>query len=269
MPCGTRTIPKPLWCIRNRKMKIYSTLHIGEFHTLHCEDFFVVEQIESDVKMIAVLDGCTMGTESVFSSILFGKILRNIAKKRYYQEFVSKSSKDLKVILKEVLNELFEETKTIKNQLGLDKNELLSTLIIGVINKKTSAAEFLTVGDGLIHYDGNFIEYEQDNTPDYLGYHLNENFENWFDSQEQVLSLKTFHDLAICTDGIFTFKNLENSESQKDESQLITHLLVEQEHSQHENMLDRKVRFIKDQWKHTVTDDLAIIRIITTPQHGI
>ena len=242
-----------------REMKIYSTLHIGEFHTLHCEDFLVIEQIESEVKMIAVLDGCTMGTESVFSSILFGKILRNIAKKRYYQEFHSKSSKDLKYILKEVLQELFEETKTIKNQIGLDRNELLSTLIIGIINEKTSVAEFLTVGDRLIHHDGNLIEYEQDNTPDYLGYHLSKNFNDWYDEQ----------DLAICTDGIFTFKNLENSELHRSESEIISYLLLDPEHSQHENMLDRKVRFVRDQWKHSVTDDLAIIRIITTPQQGV
>ena len=64
-------------------MKRYKTLHIGEFHTNHCEDFFVDEQIATDERLIAVLDGCTMGTESVFASILYGKILRNISKKKF------------------------------------------------------------------------------------------------------------------------------------------------------------------------------------------
>ena len=66
-------------------MKVYKTLHIGEFHTNHCEDFLIHEQIGANQILIAVLDGCTMGTESVFASILFGKVLRNIAKKKFYE----------------------------------------------------------------------------------------------------------------------------------------------------------------------------------------
>lgn len=77
-------------------MKIYKTLHIGEFHTNHCEDFLIEEQIGTNEKLLAVLDGCTMGTESVFASILFGKILRNIAKNKFYEEFVTDNSIQLK-----------------------------------------------------------------------------------------------------------------------------------------------------------------------------
>jgi len=106
-------------------MKIYKTLNIGDFHTNHCEDFLVDEQIATNEKLIAVLDGCTMGTESVFASILYGKILRNISKKEFYKEFVTNESLDLKTKLKEVFKQLIEETKSIKSQLGLKTNELL------------------------------------------------------------------------------------------------------------------------------------------------
>jgi len=79
-------------------MKIYSTLTIGEFHTNYCEDFLVIEQITNSEKLIAVLDGCTMGTESVFASMLYGKILRKIAKHFFYEDFVKKdSSSDSKI----------------------------------------------------------------------------------------------------------------------------------------------------------------------------
>ena len=151
-------------------MRIYKTLNIGDFHTNNCEDFLVVEQIATNEKLIAVLDGCTMGTESVFASFLYGKILRNISKKEFYKEFVTNEPIDLKSKLKEVIKQLIDETKSIQSQLGLDRNELLSTLIIGIINTKDSNAEFLTVGDGLICNDGEIIEYEQDDKPDYLGY---------------------------------------------------------------------------------------------------
>ena len=242
-------------------MKIYKTLNIGEFHTNHCEDFLIEEQIATNEKLIAVLDGCTMGTESVFASILFGKILRNIAKKKFYEEFVSDQSLQLKDQLKDVVKLLINETKKLKNQLGLETNELLSTLIIGIIDTKEIKAEFLTVGDGLICADGKLIEYEQDDKPDYLGYHLSDDFEAWFDNQEQIVSISDFKDVSICTDGIFTFKNLENKSKQKSESEIIQHLLIDNEGAEFDNFLDRKVRELRDKWSHLVTDDLAIIRI--------
>ncbi len=250
-------------------MRIYKTLNIGDFHTNNCEDFLVDEQIATNEKLIAVLDGCTMGTESVFASILYGKILRNISKKEFYKEFVTNEPLDLKSKLKEVIKQLIKETKSIKSQLGLDTNELLSTLIIGIINTKESKAEFLAVGDGLICKDGEIIEYEQDDKPDYLGYHLADDFDKWYDSQNQKLSVSSFKDLSICTDGIYTFKNLENKAKQKSEDDIIQHLLIDNENSEFDNFLDRKIRFLKDKWNHTVTDDLAIIRIKTTPQQDI
>ena len=242
-------------------MRIYKTLNIGEFHTNHCEDFLIDEQIGTNEKLIAVLDGCTMGTESVFASILFGKILRNIAKKKFYEEFVTDNSIQLKDKLKEVVKTLIDETKLLKNQLGLETNELLSSLIIGIIETKESKAEFLTIGDGLICKDGELIEYEQDDKPDYLGYHLADDFERWFNNQQQKLTVSGFKDLSICTDGIFTFKNLENKSKQKSENEIIEYLLIDNEGSEFDNFLDRKIRTLKDKWNHLVTDDLAVIRI--------
>lgn len=246
-------------------MKIYSTLQIGVFHTNYCEDFFIHEFIASHQKLIAVLDGCTMGTESVFASILYGKILRNIAKNRYHQEFIIPNTLSLQQTLKSVLQELITETVKSKNQLGLETNELLSTLIVGIIDIKTSAAEFITIGDGLIYKDGIEYEYEQNDKPDYLGYHLSENFEDWYKVQDQKLSISNFTDLSICTDGMYTFKNLKSKANQKTESEIIAYLLSDTQHKEHDNFLDRKIRFLKDQWDHVVMDDLAIIRIINTP----
>jgi hypothetical protein len=242
-------------------MRIYKTLNIGEFHTNHCEDFLIEEQIGTNKKLIAVLDGCTMGTESVFASMLFGKILRNIAKKKFYEEFVAQNPIQLKDQLKEVIRILIEDTKLLKNQLGLETNELLSTLIVGIVDTKDAKAEFLTIGDGLICKDGELIEYEQDDKPDYLGYHLADDFEKWFDNQKQKLTVSHFKDLSICTDGIFTFKNLKDKSKQKPENEIITYLLVDNEGAAFDNFLDRKIRILKEDWNHLVTDDLAIIRI--------
>lgn len=242
-------------------MKIYTSLTIGEFHTNYCEDFLINEQIATNQRVVAVLDGCTMGKESVFASILYGKVLRNVVKNMFYEEFISEKSSALHLKLKEVLRVLFSEIKLIKNQLGLEINELLSTLIIGIIDIKTAEAEFLTIGDGMIIQDGKITEYEQDNTPDYLAYHLTKNFDDWYKSQKQKLSIVDFKDLSICTDGIFTFKNFQKKEKQKTELEIIEFLLIDNEGSKFDNFLERKVRQLKNERNHVVTDDLAIIRI--------
>lgn len=243
-------------------MKIYSVLQIGNFHTNHCEDFLVHELAGSDQRMVAVLDGCTMGTESVFASVLFGKILRNISKKCYYQDFINKSSETMESRLKEMLRQLFKEVKSIKNQLGLDTSELLSTLILGLIDEKQGNAEFLTIGDGLIHIDNRPIEYEQEDRPDYLGYHLGENFDIWYDQQDQKLSIPEFKDLSICTDGIFSFKNLQDKNKQMSEQRVISFFLEDLEFAENDNFLERKVRYLDSEMNHVVTDDLAIIRVL-------
>lgn len=97
-------------------MTVYKTLKIGEFHSNYCEDFLIEEQIGMNEKLVAVLDGCTMGEESVFASILFGKVLRNIAKKKFYEEFVTKNSPKLKEKLFDVVKMLFDEIKFLKNR---------------------------------------------------------------------------------------------------------------------------------------------------------
>lgn len=244
-------------------MNIYTSLHIGEYHTNHCEDFLICEQVGTHEKLIAVMDGCTMGKESVFASHLYGKLLRHIAKKQYYQSFISNNHTSLKETLKQVLTNLFSETKEVKRLLDLETAELLSTLIIGIVNTESLKAEFLTVGDGLIYIDGTIHEYEQNDKPDYLGYHLNKDFETWFQDQNQFLSISSFKDLSISTDGIFTFKRFHSKIEQKSEQEIIEYLLKDNTYQSHTNLLDRKINDLKQDEHHVVTDDLAIIRLIS------
>lgn len=244
-------------------MKIYSTLQIGSFHTNHCEDFTLTTELGRGKHLVAVMDGCTMGEESVFASILLGKILKNSSKKYYYQGInEADHHPDLNGYLKEILRELISELKKIKNQLGLETNELLSTLILGIVDENASDAELIVIGDGLICADGQYTEFEQGDKPDYLAYHLSKDFDSWFDRQEQFVSVKNFSDLSITTDGIYTFKNFGNSREQKDEEAFKSFLLKNQEGCQQDHFLDNKLLSIREEWKYAPGDDLAIIRII-------
>ena len=81
-------------------VRFYSSLTIGAFHTNYCEDFLVVAELGSQQQLVAIMDGCSMGTESTFASLLIGKLLRKIAKEFFYQEFVQSEIGDLKAQLK-------------------------------------------------------------------------------------------------------------------------------------------------------------------------
>ncbi len=242
-------------------MKIYSTLQIGSFHLNHCEDHQITGTIGKNKLLVAVMDGCTMGEESVFASILLGKILKSIARKHDYLDFKTPQQPGLKRLLKEILNEVFAELKRIKNQLGLNTNELLTTLILGVVDQTSCEAELVVIGDGLICADGAYSEFEQGDKPDYLAYHLNEQFEEWYDRHSQFLSIKQFQDLSICTDGIYTFNSLGNS-IKRSETAIKAFLLEDRTETTNQHFLDAKMLTLKDEWGHVPGDDIAIVRII-------
>ena len=89
---------------------------MGAFHIHHCEDFLIDEPLATDKRLLAVMDGCSMGTESVFASMLIGKILRKIAKEIFYQEFVTGKCPSLAELLRVVTKKLMAQTVDIKNQ---------------------------------------------------------------------------------------------------------------------------------------------------------
>ena len=247
-------------------MPIFEVLQMGQFHSNYCEDFLISCEVGANRHLIAVMDGCSMGVESHFAATLTGKLLRKIAKEWYYKEFVSKTQLDLSQLLQEVSKSLFEQLKAQKTQLALGREELLSTLMLGILDVDTHAAEILVVGDGLVSCDGTLTEFEQDNKPDYLGYHLEKAFGDWYAEQHQRLSFNNIEDLSIATDGIFTFKKYDNKTwPGKQDADLIHFLLHDNSRSEQENMLKKKMIFIEEEWGLKPTDDLAVIRVIIAP----
>jgi hypothetical protein len=209
------------------------------------------------------MDGCSMGIESHFASTLIAKILRKAADGISYKVFIEKTVKSESEYLKEVMNELFRNLQSVKNQLRLEKTEVLSTLILAIINYKNKTAQILTIGDGLICKNGTYIEYEQDDKPDYLGYHLNEDFETWYQSQTQRLSFNNLTDLSISTDGIFTFKKFDNKTYENITNQELRNLLLKDEKwKDQEQMLHKKLINIEQRFGLKPSDDLSILRVI-------
>ena len=223
-------------------MKKYQLIKIGDFHENHCEDYSLIREIGEHRVLISVLDGCTMGEESYFASALIGKLLKKIAKEEYYLEYIKGEAPNIKDQLEKVLARLFEGLNDLKNSLQLEVDELLSTVILGIIDSSTKSCELQVIGDGLIIQNGLKIEYDQENTPDYIGYHLAENFEYWLTNQTQRLSLNKVSDLSISTDGIFTFSKYDNKDySEIMPNELIAYLLMDQTDIENERMLKKKL----------------------------
>lgn len=244
-------------------MRIYQYSQIGQFHTNHNQDHLFYKELGEEKLIIAVMDGCSMGIESHFASCLLAKILKKISIEFEYEAFIHKREMNEASTLKSLLERLFSELKAIKHKLLLDKYELLSTIVLGVVNKSSRSGELLVVGDGLICCNGEIREFDQNNQPDYIGYHLEEDFESWFTDQSQRASYHSIEDLSITTDGIFTFRPfLERKMKDVEEGEILDYLLISQEGFENENMIKKKLLWIEEEWGLKPSDDISIIRIV-------
>lgn len=240
-------------------MKVYKTLTIGEFHKNFCEDYLISAEYGKNKQLFAVLDGCSMGNESHFVATLTGKILKKVAQELFHTD--TENPQNLEADLKEILKQIFENLKNFRNQLLLEKNDLLATLILLVLDTHSNHGELIAIGDGYVALDGNITEYDHNNIPDYLGYHLTEDFESWYQSQTQRISFTNFKDLSICTDGILTFNHFVEKK-QHEFIDPIHYMLLDHEFAESKNMFVKKLMHLEKAYSLKHTDDLAIIRII-------
>jgi hypothetical protein len=243
-------------------MKIYSALQIGDYHLNHCEDYLFIGDIGNDKILCAVMDGCTMGTDSYFVSTLTGKLLRKIVTEKGYKELYKLENHiNIDDYLKSIIKELFRELTIAKNQLMLDQKELLTTLIILLVDKRENTGIVLVVGDGLVSINGTKTEFDQDNKPDYLGFHLSEDFETWYSLQKQKIVFTDIQDISIATDGIFMFTPVKKVDT-TEKIDAIDFLLNDKTNEENEEMLELKLKQLEHNYGLKPTDDLALIRII-------
>jgi len=243
-------------------MPIYELTQIGAFHENHCEDYVLSGPLSDHRFLLAVLDGCSMGEESFFASALMGKILRRIAKDLYYlSPYRSTAHPVMHEQLRFILQQLFAELKFLQNRLYLTSSQLLTTLLIAVVDDEHHEAEVGIFGDGLVVADGQTWEFEQDNRPDYLAYHLSSGFDAWWVKQKQRLTLSELKDLSLSTDGIFSFRNFE-AHAYLDPSVAIRELLMVVDNSENERTLVKQLKQLQDREKVLPGDDLGIVRAI-------
>ncbi|XZF14167.1 protein phosphatase 2C domain-containing protein [Chitinophagaceae bacterium MMS25-I14] len=242
-------------------MKIYSALQIGEYHLNHCEDYLFIGSPGTGKILCAVMDGCTMGTDSYFISTLVGKLLRKICKRKSYEEFYLHNSSDesAESYLRSIVRELFSELNVARSQLLLERDELLTTLIILFFDEKINEGIVLVIGDGLVNINGEIIDFDQDNKPDYIGFHLDEPFDPWYDGLNQKLYFNSIQDISIATDGITLFAKTGQGFEDIDPVHFLT---ADKEQSESDDMLYLKLKKLEHVYGLEPGDDLAMIRLI-------
>lgn len=151
----------------------------------------------------------------------------------------------------------------MKNQLMLEPKELLTTLILLLYDQATKEGLVMVIGDGLISINGQVTEFDQENKPDYIGFHLSEDFETWYGQQEQKIYVKELKDVSIATDGILMFSEVIKTE-ENGAIDPVDFLLNNREQRENPEMLSLKLKTLERRFGLKPTDDLALIRIINT-----
>lgn len=239
-------------------MKIYTTLQRGRYHPINCEDYLFYDNINPHTFVAAVMDGSTMGRDSHLISTLTGKLLRKIVKAKSYADLRSLVNISAEEHLGDIARQLFTELNIMRNQIQLERYELMTTLILLVYDQKVDKAVLLIVGDGAICINGNISIFDQDNKPDYIGYHLAEHFDSWYQRQYR-LTFQNIRDISISTDGVASFTPLKPVVAELDP---IRFLLVDQEKAETDEMLNMKCKALEHQFGMRATDDVAIVRFI-------
>lgn len=236
----------------------------GEFHLNNNEDCTFHAECGQNQVLLALMDGCSSGIDSHFASQLIAKILKKIAHEETYLSFAQNMHKSNKDLLNDISKKLFKQLVEIQQLLQLSKYELLSTVMLVIANTEKQTAELLIAGDGLVCIDGKFIEFENDNVPNYPAYHLHSDFQFWFENQTIRKSIPSFKDISISTDGIFTFSAFDQlSYPHISEKQIMHALFKEYPTDENHNILHKTLVNIEKTFGLKPNDDLSIIRLIT------
>ena len=102
-------------------LHIHKITQIGTFHENQCEDYAFYGDIGQSRLLMAVMDGCTMGTESHFASTLIGKLLKKISREFFYLEYTKAKTLSPKDLLQAVMRKLFQSLIQLKNDLQLER----------------------------------------------------------------------------------------------------------------------------------------------------
>ena len=231
-------------------MEVRTLLKRGADHPVNCEDDLFTFN-DGTTYIGAVFDGCSTGIKSHFASALYGKII----KKYCVNNMPFYETMDIQLIGRSLYKHLYKELKALKIQLSLSPLEMLSTMILVVVEDNN--AYVLVSGDGCIYIDGKEIKIESPgNAPNYLAYHLENELDGFLSLKEY--NFKIEHTISVCSDGVYSFTDKNKEEATP---RIIESLLFEENLIKSEAMLGRKYNLLLKEG-YSNYDDLSIVRFI-------
>lgn len=221
-----------------------STLCKRATHKNTNEDSVFVKETESSVFGV-VADGCSTGINSHFASQLICYVVEKV-------EIPDK----LRLTSRDVISDICWKFKWIKEVTQLSEMHLLSTCLFFHYDKQKEELSIRVFGDGYYYING--VEYcvDQNNTPDYLAYHLKsaEYLDYMFKNPEFIH--ENVGSFQICSDGISSFSRTQFEDAQK-------HWAILLEKPTSTNYLERIYNILKrDKWINN--DDLSIVSYINS-----
>lgn len=209
------------------------------------------------------MDGCSSGIDSYFAATLFGKILSKIFTTLQYPQAIGFDT-DIATtskIIEFVCHLFYKDLVQAKCNLFLERNELLSTLIIAVYKPVSKELSIMAAGDGVYTVNGDTTVIDEDNKPNYIAYHFDKEFETWFNEQTTLRHYSEVSSFAISTDGVESFaKEALNEKTEGFDA--INYLLVDDSMADSPAMLHKKCLLLESNYQLISRDDVAIIRVI-------
>lgn len=237
-------------------MIISSLYRKSVYHTNHNEDQLLIETNLHGRCVLAVMDGCSTAIDSEWASGLIMKILKG--------EIKQLKSSDIEEYSNNVLNEIlfkavFEKVKKIKGDLHLDDIELFSTLLLAVIDPSDKSFHLCISGDGFYTVDEQHHSIDANNTPDFMGYHLDKTFEDFFSNHVNHINGSIKKRFLLATDGIEKLNDMKRSKTNdwilKNglPSVLVSNL--------QKNSLEKKYEQMREDYKLYPLDDVSVIAL--------
>jgi serine/threonine protein phosphatase PrpC len=243
-------------------MEVYQLIRKGEMHRDFCEDFLLSFDINEQYSVFGVFDGCSTGIDSHMASALIAKVV-----KAEMECLALEPISSLRNFLNDAIFNTMSTLRNIRNDLFLETSELLSTIVLLVIDKTFKIGEALVFGDGFLSINGQSVNIEQDNAPDYLAYYLDEldnitDFEAWLAEHSNRYIIDEVKDVSIATDGISSF-HVADTSIEANGRPVPSDFLTKNDYLLHnKSMLARKLNILRTKYRLINQDDVAMIRLV-------
>lgn len=243
-------------------MVIDSFLQRGIMHKDHNEDALFFKHLDETWVIAAVMDGCSTGKDSYFASALYVKSIKKSClttpQLNTMNDMVKMDDLDCQMLGKVILKHLFEDQKNIRQSFLLEKSELLSTLLLLVLNKKTKEAFINISGDGFFAVNEKVTEVIQNNMPDFMGYHMDIEFDDWLENHSESHNFYDVESIVIATDGITKLFNKKKGNYVGYEP---VKIFLSKEAYKNQLMIEDKFNLYTSEKNLLPYDDIAIVQV--------